>query len=83
MENVLKQQVLDLQADRMRTHHLASNQLRLWLATFAYLLLKRLRALTLQGSVRRVHMQRCSAFPLQNVFRICRERFMNLPQNSG
>ena len=44
MENVLKQQVLDLQADRMSTHHLASNQLRLWLATFAYLLLERLRA---------------------------------------
>jgi len=38
MENLLKQQVLDLQADRLSTHHLASNQLRLWLATFAYLL---------------------------------------------
>jgi hypothetical protein len=44
MENVLKQQTLDLQADRMSTHHLASNQLRLWLATFAYLLVERLRA---------------------------------------
>ena len=32
MENVLKQQTLDLQADRLSTHHLASNQLRLWLA---------------------------------------------------
>ena len=50
MENVLKQQVLDLQADRMSTHYLASNQLRLWLATFAYLLLERLRALTLGGT---------------------------------
>ena len=50
MENVLKQQVLDLQADRMSTHHLASNQLRLWLATFAYLLLERLRALTCRGT---------------------------------
>ena len=29
-ENVLKQQVLDLHADRMSTHHMASNQLRLW-----------------------------------------------------
>lgn len=50
MENVLKQQVLDLQADRMSTHYLASNQLRLWLATFAYLLLERLRTLTLGGT---------------------------------
>ncbi len=50
MENVLKQQVLDLDADRMSTHHLASNQLRLWLATFAYLLLERLRALTCRGT---------------------------------
>ena len=43
MENKLKQQVLDLQADRMSTHHLASNQFRLWEATFGYLLLERLR----------------------------------------
>lgn len=50
MENVLKQQVLDLQADRMSTHHLASNQLRLWLASFAYVLLQRLRALSLHGT---------------------------------
>ena len=51
MENVLKQQVLDLQADRMSTHYLASNQLRLWLAAFAYLLLERLRTLGLRGTV--------------------------------
>jgi hypothetical protein len=50
MENVLKQQVLDLNADRMSTEHLASNQLRLWFSTFAYLLLERLRELTLQGT---------------------------------
>lgn len=50
MENVLKQQVLDLQADRMSTHHLASNQLRLWLAAFAYLLVERVRALGCQGT---------------------------------
>jgi hypothetical protein len=50
MENVLKQQTLDLAADRLSTHHLASNQLRLWLATFAYLLLERLRALGLAGT---------------------------------
>ena len=50
MENVLKQQVLDLEADRLSTHYLGSNQLRLWLATFAYLLLERVRALGLWGS---------------------------------
>jgi hypothetical protein len=50
MENQLKQQTLDLRADRMSTHYLASNQLRLWLATFAYLLLERLRALGLAGT---------------------------------
>jgi hypothetical protein len=50
MENLLKQQVLDLEADRMSSHHLASNQLRLWFATFAYLLLERVRALGLAGT---------------------------------
>jgi hypothetical protein len=50
MENLLKQQVLDLKADRMSSHHLASNQLRLWEAMFAYLLLERLRTQGLAGT---------------------------------
>lgn len=50
MENVLKQQVLDLEADKLSTHFLASNQLRLWLASFAYLLVERLRALGCHGT---------------------------------
>ena len=50
MENVLKQQVLDLEADRLSTHYFASNQLRLWLATLAYLLLERTRSLGLAGT---------------------------------
>jgi hypothetical protein len=50
MENVLKQQTLDLRADRMSTHYLASNQLRLWLSAFAYLLLERLRTWGLAGT---------------------------------
>jgi hypothetical protein len=50
MENMLKQQTLDLRADRMSTHYLASNQLRLGLAALAYLLLERLRALGLGGT---------------------------------
>lgn len=50
MENVLKQQVLDLEGDRMSSHHLVSNQLRLWLSTFAYMLLQRVRAVGCQGT---------------------------------
>jgi hypothetical protein len=50
MENKLKQQVLDLHADRMSTQHLASNQFRLWEAMFAYLLLERLRTQGLNGT---------------------------------
>ncbi len=102
MENMLKQQTLDLQADRMSTHHLASNQLRLWLATFAYLLMERLRALGLAGtdlahatagsvrlkllkvaaqmrvSVRRVYVQLNTAYPWQELFRLCHKRLMGL-----
>jgi hypothetical protein len=50
MENMLKQQVLDLHADRMSTHYEASNQFRLWEAMFAYLLLERLRTQGLAGT---------------------------------
>jgi hypothetical protein len=50
MENILKQQTLDLHADRPSTHYLGSNQLRLWFATLSYLLVERMRALTLQGT---------------------------------
>jgi hypothetical protein len=50
MENQLKQQVLDLRADRLSTHHLGSNQLRLWWSTLAYLLLERMRAAGLAGA---------------------------------
>jgi len=107
MENVLKQQVLDLRADRMSTHYLASNQLRLWLAAFAYLLLERVRTLGLAGtelaratagsvrlrllkvaaqvrvSVRRVYVQLSSAYPLQQLFRLCHRRLMTLAPASG
>jgi len=50
MENLLKQQVLDLKGDRMSTHHLASNQFRMWESTFAYLLLERVRTQGLGGT---------------------------------
>ncbi len=107
MENQLKQQVLDLRADRLSTHHLASNQLRLWLATFGYLLLERVRTLGLAGtelgratvgsvrlkllkvaaqvrvSVRRVYVQLSSAYPWQDLFRLCHRRLMRLAPASG
>jgi hypothetical protein len=103
MENLLKQQVLDLKADRMSTHYQASNQLRLWEAMFAYLLMERLRTQGLAGtdleratvgslrlkllkvaaqvrvSVRRVYVQMSSAFPLQELFRLCQRRLMASP----
>lgn len=50
MENQIKQQLMDLKADRTSTHYMASNQLRLWLSTFAYLLMERLSALTLHDT---------------------------------
>jgi hypothetical protein len=50
MENVLKQQLLDLKANRLSTHHLGSNQLRLWLCALAYLLLERVRTLGCAGT---------------------------------
>ncbi len=107
MENQLKQQVLDLKADRMSTAYLASNQLRLWEAMFAYLLLERLRTQGLRGteleratagslrvkllkiaaqvrvSVRRVYVQMCSAYPLQELFARCHRRLMRLAPASG
>jgi hypothetical protein len=103
MENMLKQQVLDLKADRMSTHHLASNQFRLWEGAFAYLLMERLRTQGLRGteleratagslrlkllkvaaqvrvSVRRVYVQLSSAYPLQELFRLCQRRLMAMP----
>jgi hypothetical protein len=51
MENRIKEQQLDLFGDRTSTHFMASNQLRLWFSTFAYLLMERLRAIGLQGTV--------------------------------
>jgi hypothetical protein len=50
MENQIKQQYLDLDADRTSTHWMASNQLRLWFSAFALLLFERLRTLALEGA---------------------------------
>lgn len=50
MENRIKEQQLDLFADRTSAHWLAVNQLRLWFSTFAYTLLSELRRLGLSDS---------------------------------
>lgn len=43
MENRLKEQKLDLNSDRTSTHTFEGNQLRLWLAAIAYILMNSLR----------------------------------------
>jgi hypothetical protein len=48
MENRIKEQQLDLFADRTSAATMRANQLRLWLASFAYLLLEALRRIGLR-----------------------------------
>lgn len=43
MENRIKEHQLDLFSDRTSTHEFESNQLRLWLSSFAYVLMQSLR----------------------------------------
>ena len=50
MENRIKEQQLDLFADRTSAHWMKVNQLRLWFSTFAYTLLSELRRLGLAGT---------------------------------
>lgn len=50
MENRIKEQQLDMFADRTSTAYMKSNQLRLWLSTFAYMLVRQLRATALSGT---------------------------------
>lgn len=50
MENRVKEQQLDMFADRTSTHWMASNQLRLWFSAFAHLLISVLRAEVLRGT---------------------------------
>ncbi len=48
MENRIKECQIDLFADRTSTHTMAANQLRLWFASMAYVLVNSLRRLALQ-----------------------------------
>ena len=50
MENRIKEQQLEMFADRTSTSRMASNQLRLWFSTFAYMLVRDLRADALAGT---------------------------------
>ena len=50
MENRIKEQQLALFADRTSTHEMRSNQLRLYLSSFAYVLMQTLRRLGLEGT---------------------------------
>jgi hypothetical protein len=50
MENRLKEQQLDLFADRTSTHWLKANQLRMWLSGVAYVLLNEVRRVGLAGT---------------------------------
>src|SRR5262245_22328703 len=50
MENRIKEQQLELFADRTSTHYLKSNQVRLWMSSVAYVLMNELRRLGLSGT---------------------------------
>jgi hypothetical protein len=50
MENRIKECQLDLFADRTSSHTMRANQLRLWLASFAYVLMSALRRIGLAGT---------------------------------
>ncbi len=50
MENRIKEQQLDLFADRTSTATMAANQLRLYFSSFAYVLLAAVRRLALPGT---------------------------------
>ena len=50
MENRIKEQQLDLFADRTSTSKMRSNQLRLWFSSLAYVLVSALRRIALSGT---------------------------------
>lgn len=50
MENRIKEQQMDLFADRTSTHWMKSNQLRLWFSVLAHLVMNRLKACVLKGT---------------------------------
>ena len=63
MENRIKECQLDLFADRTSSHTMRANQLRLWFASMAYVLLCALRRIALKGT--RFAKARCSTIRLK------------------
>lgn len=63
MENRIKEQQLDLFADRTSTHEMDSNQVRLWLYSVGYMLLEALRRLGLTGT--QMARSRCGTIRLK------------------
>lgn len=67
MENRIKEQQLDLFADRTSTHTMRANQLRLWFSSIAYVLMNRLRSVALKGTT----MARASGGTIRlNLFKV-------------
>ena len=50
MENRIKEQQLNLSADRTSSHQMHANQLRLYFASFAYVMMQTLRSMGLRGT---------------------------------
>jgi hypothetical protein len=68
MENRIKEQQMDLFADRTSCHTMASNQLRLWFSAFAHLVMARLREGALQGT----ELSRASIGTIRlKLFKVC------------
>src|SRR5262245_59116230 len=63
MENRIKEQQLELFADRTSTHYLKSNQVRLWLSSVAYVLMNEMRRLGLAGT--EMEQAQCSTIRLK------------------
>jgi hypothetical protein len=63
MENRIKEQQLDLFADRTSTHTMRANQLRLWFSSVAYVLVSALRRTALQGT--RMAQSTCGSIRLK------------------
>jgi hypothetical protein len=79
MENRIKEQQLDLYADRTSSHTMRANQLRLWLSSMAYMLLAELRRIGLastdwakaQAGTIRTRLLKVAAIVKLSVRRIC------------
>lgn len=63
MENRIKEQQLDLFADRTSTHTMRANQLRLWFSSLAYVLVSAVRRIGLKGT--RLAKATCGAIRLK------------------